>query len=379
MLPEVLSQLCTGCGACEQICVKKCITMVENNEGFLYPEVDEKSCSNCGLCGRICPVINMNCDGDEVDSAYAAYCKDYNIREISSSGGVFTLLAQYVLRQNGIVFGAEFDAEFGVCHSYVENENQLYKLQGSKYTQSVTGNSYKQVKCFLKDNRTVLFTGTPCQIAGLKGYLGKTYDNLITVDILCHGVPSPKVWKAYLSYLEDRSKSKVYQVSFRNKSTGWKNYSVKVVFQKGREYISASSNNEFMQLFLHNICLRNSCYNCKFKALNRPSDITIGDCWGIEKYLPEMDDDKGTSVVLIHSLKGNDVFEKIKDKLIFKQGDVKQLTTGAKDSLNSVAKHPKRDKFFKKFNSGCHIKELTNLIKPSLKSRLKYKINKLFK
>ncbi|MBO5852165.1 MAG: Coenzyme F420 hydrogenase/dehydrogenase, beta subunit C-terminal domain, partial [Clostridia bacterium] len=216
--------LCSGCSACLHICPKNSISMEPDKNGFLRPVIDETKCTNCGLCKKTCPVLNKKEQQEKNVQAYAVINKDEGVRKDSSSGGVFTQIAKYVLSKNGVVFGALFDENFKVKHAYIESENDLIKLQKSKYVQSEIGVTYKEAKNFLDQGRFVLFTGTPCQIGGLQAYLKKPYDNLITQDFICHGVPSPKVWKKYID--KKKKVGNIKEVSFKDKRTGWNKYSI---------------------------------------------------------------------------------------------------------------------------------------------------------
>ena len=364
---------CCGCNACVQKCPKKCAAMQEDIEGFLYPVVNQQECVNCGLCEKVCPVLNVKMIEQEL-TAYAAYANDDDIRMKSSSGGLFTLFARQILSDNGIVFGAAFDRDFMVHHIAIESEEELYKLQGSKYLQSRIENTYQEAERHLKSGRRVLFTGTACQIAGLKKFLGSEYELLYTVDVLCHGVPSPKVWKKYLDYQEKCHGGAVTRTFFRQKSFGWKTYALKLQFSNSSTYEQIFSKDLFMQMFLANICLRPSCYACKFKTLSRPSDITIGDSWGIENYMPDMDDDKGTSVVLVHSKKGQELFDLCQSGMVFKEAEVDKILPSTADSRKSVAMHPCRTYFFKKLDRGCKMQKLINILYPGFYRRV---VNKL--
>lgn len=347
--------------------------MQEDIEGFLYPVVNQQECVNCGLCEKVCPVLNVKMIEQEL-TAYAAYANDDDIRMKSSSGGLFTLFARQILSDNGIVFGAAFDRDFMVHHIAIESEEELYKLQGSKYLQSRIENTYQEAERHLKSGRRVLFTGTACQIAGLKKFLGSEYELLYTVDVLCHGVPSPKVWKKYLDYQEKCHGGAVTRTFFRQKSFGWKTYALKLQFSNSSTYEQIFSKDLFMQMFLANICLRPSCYACKFKTLSRPSDITIGDSWGIENYMPDMDDDKGTSVVLVHSKKGQELFDLCQSGMVFKEAEVDKILPSTADSRKSVAMHPCRTYFFKKLDRGCKMQKLINILYPGFYRRV---VNKL--
>ena len=340
---------CTGCYACLNTCPQSCIIMKDDFEGFWYPVVDYNKCINCGLCENVCPVMHKTQENNE-PRAYACINKNEIVRLKSSSGGIFTLVAEHVINNDGVVFGASFHKDFTVVHSYVETKEDLEKFRGSKYVQSKIGDAYKQAEQFLRDGRQVLFSGTPCQIAGLKSFLQREYDNLLCIDIVCHGVPSPKVWERYISYHENRIGASVKRIAFRRKDKGWKRFSVSLLFNNDTEYLETFDKDLFMQAFLKNICLRPSCYACNFKTLYRQSDITLADFWGIENLLPEMDDDKGTSLVFINSARGESVFKRIKDKILYKEVDINKAVEYNLSAIKSVEKNPKRDKFFKELD-----------------------------
>lgn len=300
---------CCGCSACVHICPKHSIAFKEDCEGFLYPHVDLKTCVDCGLCEKVCPVLNQNDERLPLQT-FAAKHRDDEVRMKSSSGGVFTLLAEHILDKGGVVFGAKFNENWEVIHDYVETKEGLAPFRGSKYVQSNIGNSYKLVEEFLKIGREVMFTGTPCQIAGLKKYLRKDYKNLLTVDFVCHGVPSPMVWKKYLEEEIDRYKAILTHINFRDKSTGWKNFSVILNFAKSKSVdfeekslvmSTVFHENPYMEAFMSNLCLRPSCYACPAKSGKSGADVTIGDFWGIDTIRPDIDDDKGVSLILVNN------------------------------------------------------------------------------
>ena len=302
---------CCGCHACASVCAHRAITMQADSEGFLYPVVDKSMCTDCGLCKQVCPVIHQPSPIQPL-KVYAARSNDEELRRQSSSGGIFTLLAEAVIREGGVVFGAKFDEKWNVIHSWTETLDGLAAFRGSKYVQSTIGSTYKEVKEFLCQGRKVLFTGTPCQIAGLKRYLRKEYDNLLTVDVICHGVPSPLVWQKYIE--EMSIKGSVTSISFRDKTHGWAQYACSLSYLEPSFEASTSSKvhtllmprsaNVFMRGFLADLYLRPSCHSCPARCGKSCSDITLGDFWGIQKVHPEMNDDKGCSAVLIHSTKG---------------------------------------------------------------------------
>ena len=310
-------------GLCVSICPKQCITMREDEEGFLYPMMDSSLCIDCNLCKKICPELHSK-ERREPLNVYAAKHKNEQVRLASSSGGIFTLLAERIIDENGVVFGARFNSNWNVIHDYTETKKGLTAFRGSKYVQSYMGNCYQKVKFFLQQGRKVMFTGTPCQIAGLKNYLRKDYDNLLTVDVVCHGVPSPKVWQIYLNEIARKGgknsvlfhpiseKQEIKSINFRSKSTGWKKYSFALILsgatadeEKNTVLLSSIfTENPYMNAFLSNLSLRPSCYDCPAKSGKSGSDITIADFWGIEEVLPEFDDDKGISLILSYTEKG---------------------------------------------------------------------------
>lgn len=369
---------CCGCGACVQSCPKKCINICEDFEGFLYPKVSKQFCIECGLCEAACPVVNDKNSNSGFLKTYVAFAKDLDIRMNSSSGGLFSILANNILNSGGMVFGAAFNREMMACHIGISDKNELNKLQGSKYVQSYTGNCYHDAKKALDSGKYVLFSGTACQISGLKRYLKIDYEKLITVDILCHGVPSPKVWRKYLNEQENLYDAKASNVNFRKKSHGWKAFSIYISFDNGTHYEQIYTDDRYMTFFLRNLSLRPSCYKCHFKDLDRESDITIGDCWGIEKYMPQMDDDNGTSVVLIHSDKGLAFFKHISEELELCMAETERALPQTSDSRKSVAMHYNRDRFFKALNKGKSTTYLLKYTEDTLDRKLKSMIKKFF-
>ena len=338
---------CCGCHACANRCPKQCITMVRDPEGFLYPQVDESQCIQCGLCEKVCPVINAVVpDASASPAAFAAMNEENQVRLESSSGGVFSALAKTVLAENGVVFGAAWTEDFKeVHHVAVTDVADLGALRGSKYVQSTVGTCYAQAKEALDQGRQVLFSGTPCQVEGLHTFLGKPYENLLTVDIVCHGVPSPSVWRRYLEECEKANGAPARDVQFRNKDTGWSSSAVKVVFANGKVQSRVLSEDYFVNAFLRNACLRPSCHDCRFKKLNRVSDVTLADFWGVEAICPEMDDDKGTSLVLVHSEKGQKLLEQLPLKLC--SVDLQAALKENHCAVKSSPVHPNRDAFMK--------------------------------
>ena len=366
-------QTCTGCHACTTKCPKHCITMISDTEGFWYPQINKEECIDCGLCERVCPIITPIKFEDPFNPvAYSCYNTNEKVRLASSSGGVFTLIAEAVLKQGGVVFGAGFDEDFNVCHQCVERAENLDKLRMSKYVQSKIGEMYENAESFLKENRMVLFTGTPCQIGGLKAYLGRPYDHLITQDIICHGVPSPMVWEAYLAF---RKKSDggcaAQRIAFRRKDFGWKRYSVSISYGNDTEYRQDLTQDLFMKGFLKDLYLRPSCHACAFKNIKRHSDITLADFWGIENILPEMFDDKGTSLMLIQSEKGETLFKSIEKKLICQSVDMDEALKYNPAAIRPAPIPKNREVFYNRFGKESFDKIIHDLTKPSFKTRVR--------
>lgn len=306
---------CSGCGACASICPTNSISMREDENGFRYPHINFETCSSCALCEKTCPVLEKLEPNNKEPQCYAAMADDSIRLDKSSSGGVFSLLAEYVLDNKGYVVGAAFDNGTNLKHIIINNKEDLARLRGSKYLQSDLGDCYKRIKELLKADFQVLFTGTPCQCAGLKAYLKNEYENLICVDLICHGVPNQKIFDKYINETTSQDEDFV-NMNFRDKKLGgWSPaLTVTTTFSSSTTTMPASKN-EYMKAFLNNLSLRRSCEGCKFRCLPMEGDITLGDFWGVDKYKPELNDQKGTSIVLLNNIKGENVFNNIKDKL----------------------------------------------------------------
>jgi coenzyme F420-reducing hydrogenase beta subunit len=370
--------LCSGCRACEQACPLNCIDIKSDNEGFLYPEVDTEKCINCGLCEKICPILNKITPRYPM-GAYGCINKNDTVREQSSSGGIFYLLGEYVVSQNGVVFGAKFDDNLGVIHDFAETVEGIRAFQGSKYLQSDIGDTYKKAKDFLEQNRLVLFTGTPCEIGGLRAYLQKDYPNLICQDIICHGSPSPKVWQRYIEFREKNANSKIVSVSLRHKKHGWKTFSVRFKFQNCDEYISDLNHDLYMRSFLSDLTLRPSCYNCSFKGCSRNADITLADFWGVESLYPDIFDDKGTSLAIVNSDNGEKILHAIKEKIILKPVDFEKSICFNSAYSKSVLKPNSRDAFMKEIFDSSFDKVTTKYCKAGISTKIKSRIKRLIK
>lgn len=367
---------CCGCHACYSACPKNAIEMIVDENGFKIPKINQNLCINCGKCNRVCPIKNK-IDTENESMAYAAYNKDIDTRLNSSSGGIFSLLAEYILSQDGVVFGARFNEKFEVVHDYITKKEDIPKFQGSKYVQSSIGNSYKDAKKFLKEGKYVLFTGTPCQIAGLLKYLDNSYDKLYTQDFICHGSPAPRVWSQYLKYQKSLNKMDIKRINFRNKKNGWGAFSMSIDYDKS-EYNKIHDEDCFMKAFLSDLCLRDSCYNCKLKGKNRNSDITLADFWGIDNVLPELNkDDLGISLVIINSSKGKKIFNELKD-IFFKKVNLKEAVY-SNPSYNKSANKPKnREKFLNEiYKNDFEICVNSNVPKISVLKKILWKIQRI--
>ncbi len=370
---------CNGCSACANVCPKNCITMQADDLGFLYPQIDNELCINCGICEKTCPVFNKS-QFESVMKAYAVKNNDTNIVSESSSGGVFTAIAEDIIRNGGVVFGVAFSEDFkSVRHIAVENSNDLSLLRGSKYVQSEIGDSYFKAKEYLEKGRQVLFTGTPCQIEGLLSYLRKPYDNLLTQDIVCHGVPAPAVWEKYVDLMQSKNNSQIGDVSFRSKVSGWKTYSMKMVFENDKEYCVKNSQDQYMKGFLDNLYLRSSCYDCAFKTASRKADITLADFWGVWSLHPEFYSESGVSLVLCHSKKGNAIINSIANRVDIIETDPQKALEFNSAATKSVPHNPQRKSFVEDFKALPFEETMKKYCTPAKVNPIKSKIKSIVK
>lgn len=329
--------------------------MIPDSGGFLYPNVNFEKCCDCGKCIDICPVMHSKAENetDFETKCFAAWSKDDNVRFQSTSGGVFTHLAEAVLEKEGTVVGAAYRTDHLVEHVLIHKKEDIEKLRQSKYVQSDIGSVFCEVQKELSKGKTLLFSGTPCQCAGLKEFLGKSYDNLILCDFICRGVNSPSVYLSYLHELEDRYGSKVKRVWFKNKTYGWNNFASKVEFQDGQEYLADRETDPFMLGYIKSkttLYMRESCYQCHFKGVSRPVDITLGDFWGVEKRLPEIDTQNGVSAVLIHSEKGERLFNLCSQRINSIEATISAVEVSNKCLNQSVKLSITGNRFFEKLN-----------------------------
>lgn len=303
---------CCGCGACAGICPVHAIHMRQDREGFAYPYMDAPACIGCGKCKKVCPIKN-HVSKKYVNRYFGVKAKEENVRYGSSSGGVFPILAEYVLERNGVVYGAGYDNHMRVVHQEAESQEELEKAKRTKYVQSNLEGTFFRVQQRLKEKRWVLFCGTPCQTQAVKLFLEEDYERLILVDLVCYGVPSPGIWKDYVRYLEKKRHGKMTDFSFRDKRARDHGHTCVYVIN-GEEYTGSLYQDAFCRMYFHNYTLRPSCYNCKFCTVDRDSDFTIGDFWGIEHVSPDMDDGMGNSIVLLHTAKAKEIWDQIQER-----------------------------------------------------------------
>jgi coenzyme F420-reducing hydrogenase beta subunit len=348
--------------------------MVTNSEGFLYPEVNESKCINCNRCRDICPILTrMPSSFQRTDKpeTYACWINDEKIRRQSSSGGLFTAIAMSVLEDGGIVFGAAFDENMHLHHIGAEDIDGLEKLRRSKYVQSEIDDSYKSVKDFLKQEKRVLFVGAPCQVAGLNAYLGKDYDNLITIEFICHGVPSPRVFSEYIKYIEEIYTCRIEDINFRDKRKGWSNgVFVMAKFDNGKEVMLSGRRNGYFYGFLVNYFLRTSCYDCSFRTMPRQGDFTIADFWGIESKYPN-EAHKGISCLIVNSSKGKRNIDYWKSKVNLFVESFSIVREKNKNLLSSIKMPIEREHFFADFNKLPFLNIMRRYLTPPLSNRVR--------
>lgn len=373
---------CSGCTACMHICPTKAITMVEDIEGFQFPLIDLKKCIQCGRCQKTCPFNEEKFKQlkNDMPVVYAIKHVDDNVRLDSTSGGAFTALSDYILSEKGVIYGVGYNKNMEVVHKRVHSKSQRDKLRGSKYIQSDLSNIFEKIKEDLDNGTKVLFTGTPCQVAGLKSFLinSKTnHDNLVLCDIVCHGTPSPLVWREHVKLVEKKYKSKMVDYMFRTKEKGWKTHIETIVLEDGTKDNISLFSKKFARLFQANIDLRLACHNCHFANINRVSDITIGDFWGLEKTMPEFIDSKGVSLILINTKKAEDIFDIIKKDLIAKKSSPENCLQP--NLVSPTSQNKKRQDFFNYLSKKGYEKALIKYTTPPIHKRIKNKIIRTIK
>lgn len=386
--------ICTGCGACYNACTKNAISMTEDQDGFLFPKINKEKCVNCGICSKVCFVINKKEKNYRPLNIYAAVAKNIQIAKTSSSGGIFSLLAEKVILYNGIVYGCAMDEEMKAEHIRISKLEEINLLKGSKYIQSNLGNIYNNVKMDLLSNKLVLFSGTPCQINGLNSFLQKKYENLLTVDLVCHGVPSYRFFKQYIKWFENKKNVRIKNYCFRDKTKTDLNCISRLDYytKKGKEKTILSRYTPlfyFYYYYMTGDIYRNSCYHCPCLPNYRTSDITLGDYWGVEDIFPTINIENGMSVVIIHSNKGQYYFDKVETNKL--KSTFLEATKHNKSILKPVQFSKKRKEIFKISNSengeklylyckkDIGLKIVINELKSLIPIKLKRKIIKLLK
>ncbi len=357
---------CTGCTACVSVCPLNCISMKANDEGFLYPYINNEICINCGLCKNKCP-SNSSVKKGDLCNVYSAKHINPKKQNSSASGGAFRAIAEMLIDESYYLYAAKYDENLRVIHSLVKDAIDLENFIGSKYVQSDMNNAISEIKDLLKNNKKVAFCGTPCQVAGLIGSVGKN-DKLITMELICHGVPSPLFFRKYISYVESKRNKKISNVNFRSKDIqGWTPATLKIDFKGGRSYKTLLHNDCYGKAFSQGLVLRECCYQCKYKSKERVADITLGDYWNIpsSKY-----DHKGVSVILTNTEAGDSIVKKC-NNLLTAYVDINSVIEGNPRIISSITRPQERDEFFKLLING----NFDNVVKEfNLKANLKNKI-----
>lgn len=345
---------CCGCSACSNVCAHNAISMVADEKGFLYPYLNKERCLSCGLCIKVCPIQNAPNISNDQRKLVVAYNKDEEIRKNSTSGGLFTILAKAVYKNGGVVCAARFDDKYSVEHYCSLSIDDIEQFRGSKYLQSRIGNTFSEIRHFLKEGKPVLFVGLPCQVAGLRKFLIKDYDSLVTVDMVCMGVGSPKVWDAYLNIFIN--KQKIKKIVFKDKVKGWHNWLFKIEKTDGTFY-EKGVDNAYFNGYLKHLFYRESCHSCHFKGVERCSDITIADGWGIDKLYPDFDDNRGCSTVILQSTKGKKMWDELIEPSVNYVDFEKSLFVKYNPySVRCAEKNPFTRSFFNLFNAGDVVK-----------------------
>lgn len=373
-------QDCCGCSACSSVCPQKCISMKPDGEGFYYPSVDVTNCINCNLCEKVCP-SRAPLEGVSPLAVLAAHNKNENVVKCSSSGGLFTVLAQSVLSNKGIVYGARYDDALNVVFDSITVVENLPKLRGSKYVQARINGCYQDAKQKLQQGVLVLFTGAPCQIAGLKTFLRKPYDNLITMEVVCHGVPSEKVWQKHLLVIKEKrlNNSDVSKVTFRYKERNWRAYKLSYSCENGIAYTTPRGEDAYFCGFVQSLYSRPSCENCKFKNGASGADITVGDLWGAERILKDSGNPFGESLVIVNTSKGKQLIEENSTVLVSTEIDLADALP-YNEGLNEKARpHRNRGKFFEGLNQANDVDALiAEMLRPTMSELLKEKRENIY-
>ena len=386
MIDNIKKDLCTGCDACYNICLENCITMVDDELGFRYPNVDYDKCTKCKQCIQTCPSLIKTYRDDkwDVPKIFAAWSLNEDLRRTSTSGGIFSELAKKVISNNGLVVGARYNGDHFVEHYITDNLEGVEELKQSKYVQSNIGEIFQLIKDKLEEGNKLAFCGSPCQVAGLLNFLKKPYKNLITFDFVCRGTNSPKAYKKYLEMLKNKYKSDIKKVWFKNKSYGWNRFSTKIEFNNGKNYIKDRYHDLYMRGYIEeNLYMRSCCFDCKYKDFPRIADITLADFWGVGKSNPTLDPDKGTSLVMINSNKGLDLFNKIADNIFIQESHLNVALPNNVSIVKSAARNEDSNKFLAMLDSEpfdvCFKKYAKNTGIKRLKSSFRRKASRLKK
>lgn len=344
---SIVKNECTGCNLCEDICPVNAISFQYDEEGFLFPNVNQEKCVGCGKCKNTCPALYSKNDDTLFDRrVYAAWNKNHDIRWNSTSGGVFTCLAEYLLEENYYIVGAIYNDEIRVIHLVSNDKNDLCKMRQSKYVQSDLRGVYKEILRLLQNDEKVLFCGTPCQAAAVKKATKKYEKNIVIIDFICAGVGSPVVFESYIEYLEAKYKSKIKQVWFKNKDAGWDQLGTKVSFENGRQYFRIGSRDIYMCAFVQDkLNIRKSCFNCMYRDNNHFSDITLGDFWGIDELEYAVKDNLGVTAFIVNSKKGINIIENVKESLEWMEASFENVAKYNSTVRNSLCEGENRHDF----------------------------------
>lgn len=340
---------CCGCTACYNICPKNCISMQYDNEGFRYPIVDTNKCINCNLCVKVCPIINHT-NQEKHPQVYGVINKNKNILETSTSGGVFLSLAKFIIEQQGIVVGVTYDKDLNVKHQFAETLEACREFQKSKYVESqIPLTLFKDIQTQLNQNKVVLFTGTPCQVSGLKSFLRKPYPNLYLCDLICSSVPSSKIFHDYLAFIQRKNKKRIKSLIMRWKGNGWNNVTQQLTYEDGTVSTGTEDAKLWYTIAFSHLVSRPSCHECRYTNFNRPGDITIGDFWGIEKAHPDFFDNQGVSLALINTEKGEQIFNSVHQNFRVQPSTIESCKQARLQT--PVNKNPRRDMFWQEYSS----------------------------
>jgi len=380
MIDTIKKEKCTGCNACSNICPQNCIEMKEDKFGFRYPTVDYDKCKKCKLCINTCPSLNkVSLNGKwTIPKIFAAWSLDEEIRFNSTSGGVFSELAKKIINDRGLVVAARYNAKNLVEHCMIDTEDEINTIRQSKYLQSDIGFIYKTIKAKLLEGKLVSFCGSPCQVAGLLNFLGKSFDNLITFDFVCRGTNSPKAFLKYIDMLEKQYDSKVQRVWFKNKTYGWNRFSTRIDFENGKIYIKDRYADLFMRGYIEeNLYMRTCCFDCKYKSFPRVADITLADFWGVGAIDAVLDPDKGTSLIMINSEKGNKIFNSISKNIFYRESTLEATFPGNACISKSAIKNPKSDQFLEMLDGYPFDACFKKCVKNNVIKKIKRKIYKI--